>query len=209
MISFVDVPKLLGSAPATAVRHSGLNLPHIAPLTTFVEELRAERGEDYQIPYFDPWDGGIAARILFLLEAPGAKAVVSGFISRNNPDETAKNFHELNFEAGIPREDTVTWNIVPWYIGSETRIRPAGKADIREGLPVLAHLLALLPRLRAVVLIGGKAHQAEPHVRGLCPEHGVFLSPHPSPLFVNHVPENRAKILVALQAVKTYVDGLV
>jgi hypothetical protein len=59
------------------------------------------------IPYFDPWDGGTAAEALYLLEAPGAKAVLSGFISRNNPDETVKNFFQLNQQAGIPRKRTV------------------------------------------------------------------------------------------------------
>jgi hypothetical protein len=28
-------------------------------------------GSVYKIPYFDPWDGGTAAEVLYLLEAPG------------------------------------------------------------------------------------------------------------------------------------------
>ncbi len=73
------------------------------------------------VPHFDPLDGGINARVLFLLEAPGAKAVASGFVSRNNPDETARNFFDLNMAAGIARRDTVCWNVVPWYIGTGTK----------------------------------------------------------------------------------------
>ena len=77
-------------------------------------------GEDHKIPQFDPLDGGIDAECLFLLEAPGPKAVNSGFVSRNNPDETAKNFFELNVGAGLERSKTITWNVVPWYVGSGT-----------------------------------------------------------------------------------------
>jgi hypothetical protein len=53
------------------------------------------------------------AECLFLLEAPGGNAVE--FISRNNNDETAKNFFKLNTDANLPRMRTVSWNIVPWY----------------------------------------------------------------------------------------------
>jgi hypothetical protein len=67
-----------------------------------------------------------------LLEAPGGRAVGSGFVSRNNPDETAKNFFLLNQEAGLPRSRTVTWNVVPWYVGSGEKIRAVTDADIRH-----------------------------------------------------------------------------
>lgn len=89
-------------------------------------------GPQASIPDFDPWDGGVHAQVLFLLEAPGSKAVDSGFVSRNNPDETAKNFFELNRDAGIPRELTVIWNVVPWYIGDGARIRAAKSQETRR-----------------------------------------------------------------------------
>ena len=102
---FTDRPKLLADPAACAARTKQLREPHIAPLTVFVEALRAQVGPDLSIPNFDPWDGGIDADILYLLEAPGPKAVLSGFISRNNPDETAKNFFELNAEAKFPESE--------------------------------------------------------------------------------------------------------
>src|SRR5713101_2816922 len=154
---FDDKPKSLGSPAARTARLAELREPHIAPLTAFVDTLRAEMGSDYRIPYFDPWDGGVAAEVLYLLEAPGAKAVVSGFISRNSPDETAKNFFQLNQQSGISRKRTITWNIVPWYIGSVLRIRPANSDDIEVGIRPLSSLLDLLPKLRAIVLIGANA----------------------------------------------------
>ena len=191
----IDRPKLLKDPHARTERFSGLQAPHIAPLSDFVARLRQEVGMDAAIPDFDPWDGGVKAEILFLLEAPGAKAVKSGFISRNNNDETAKNFHEISSEAGIPRTRTITWNIVPWYIGSGTKIRPPAGGDIASGSSSLARFLDLLPHLRVVVLVGLNAQRAEKMVRSLRPEIHVLKSFHPSPLFVNHAPGNRNLIL--------------
>ncbi len=203
---FDDKPKLLGGLAARVARQTELRDPHIAPLTAFVDALRVQMGSNYRIPYFDPWDGGVAAEVLYLLEAPGAKAVVSGFISRNNPDESAKNFFELNQQSGIPRKRTITWNVVPWYIGSGSRIRPANSGDIEEGIQLLNSLLALLPRLRAIVLIGRKAQRGSIHIARLRPNIRLFRSPHPSPLFVNNSPLNREKILVVLREVADYLD---
>jgi uracil-DNA glycosylase len=114
---FQDTPKLLCNQAARDARLLQLTERHIAPLSRFVQQLR-RKIPNGAIPEFDPWDGGTDAEILYMLEAPGPKAVLSGFISRNNPDETAKNFFELNIAADIPRKRTICWNIVPWYIGS-------------------------------------------------------------------------------------------
>jgi len=92
----LEPPKSLGDAEQRRARTALLSEPHIQPLTEFVERMRFTKGPDYGIPYFDPLDGGVDAKALFLLEAPGPKAIRSGFISRNNPDETAKNFYLLN-----------------------------------------------------------------------------------------------------------------
>lgn len=115
-----DEAKSLGEPTEIQARISRLSDPHMRPL---VEAIRAKTGLGDKVPNFDPAGGGVEARCLFLLEAPGKRVVRSGFVSRNNPDETAKNFFKLNQDAGIPRTDAVIWNIVPWYIGSGTRIR--------------------------------------------------------------------------------------
>ena len=78
------------------------------------------------------------------LEAPGRRAIESGFVSRDNPDETAKNFFLLNIEAGIDRKLTVCWNIVPWYIGSDTKIRTANSNDTASGARCLNRVISLL-----------------------------------------------------------------
>lgn len=198
----MDRPKSLGNPQAQAERRAALGEPHVAPLTDFVERLRARMGPEYAVPYFDPWDGGVAARLLYLLEAPGPKAVGSGFVSRNNPDETAKNFFLLNQEAGIDRRLTVTWNAVPWYIGDGRRIRAARGADLAAGLASLGELLGLLPRLEVVVFVGRKAASLRERVLELAPALRDFEMPHPSPMFVNRAAGNRERICAALREVR-------
>ncbi len=198
-----DRPKLLGDPAAVAARLSQLHEPHIWPLTRFVETLRTEAGPSAAVPYFDPWDGGVEAEVLMLFEAPGPKAVKSGFISRNNPDETARNFFELSMEAGLERKVTVLWNAVPWYIGSGTKIRAATTADLATGLRPLPQLLKLLPKVQTIVLVGKKAEKASSQLSPV--QYKLFSCPHPSPMFVNNAPDNRGRILTVLKRVRETV----
>ncbi|MHB9058311.1 MAG: uracil-DNA glycosylase [Bacillota bacterium] len=99
--------------------------------------------------------------MLFLLESPGPQTASSGFISRNNPNPTARNLWRLFVKAKVPRPDTVLWNIVPWYLGAAKGILPAKSGDIAAGLEHLPELFSLLPRLREIVLIGLKAQRIE------------------------------------------------
>jgi uracil-DNA glycosylase len=195
----VDRPKLLGDPAACAARKAQLYEPHVAQLTSFVESLRAKMGPHAHIPYFDPWDGGVGAELLYLLEAPGPRAVGSAFISRNNPDESAKNFFELNVSAEIARQRTVTWNVVPWYIGTGVKIRAATQADIDAGISSLSDLFALLPHLRAVVLMGRKAQRAASLIRHLRPNQVLLQAPHPSPMFINRAKGNADVISAVLK----------
>jgi uracil-DNA glycosylase len=173
-----------------------------------VKRLRLKAGLASGVPEFDPLDGGVQAECLFLLEAPGGRAVGSGFVSRNNPDETAKNFFLLNEQAGLPRERTVTWNVVPWYVGSGTKIRAVTLADIRASEPHLKELLSLLPKLRVVVLIGRKAQRAKALVKRMPLRYEVFECPHPSPLSLNGRPERRAEVLHCLSAVAAHLTTM-
>ena len=199
----MDAPKTLGNAGERACRQALLRAPHINALTILVDELRDSLGPGYLVPYFDPLDGGVRARVLYLLEAPGRKAVQSGFVSRNNPDETAKNFFLLNAEAGIPREATVIWNAVPWYIGTSTRIRAANVSDVARAEDSLKRLLHLLTNLAFVVFVGTKARHARSVVARERPDVRVREIPHPSPMFVNRAPENRDRILFVLKELST------
>src|SRR5688572_7487738 len=105
----VDQPRTLKSSLERQRRKQMLNLPHVAPLTNFARELRDSKVG--AVPDFDPLDGGIQARALFLLEKPGPKAFESGFISRNNDDPTAENTFRFMQEAQISRQDVCIWNV--------------------------------------------------------------------------------------------------
>jgi len=202
-----DKPKTLGNPQFLSQRLEKIWMPNIAPLTEFVLDLRESIGAKATIPFFDPLDAGLDANVLFLLEAPGPKAVNSGFVSRNNPDETAKNIFLLMEEAHIQRTKSILWNIVPWYIGSEKRIRPANSDDIKKGSVHLEKLLNLLPKLQAIVLLGKKAQKAEERILAMFPDLVVFNCPHPSPMYVNRNPNNRQIILEKFISVKNFLDG--
>lgn len=183
-----------------------LNAPHVAPLTSYVEKWRRLRGGGDSIPYFDPSEAGIHARILLLLEAPGARAVDSnglrfatgsGFVSADNDDQTAANTWCLLNEAGVNRRaHLATWNAVPWYLGDSRRIRAADLADIDEARPAIEELIGLLPELRVVVLLGRRAERA--WTRAGKTELPYISAPHPSPRNLNGRPESRELIRNAL-----------
>jgi uracil-DNA glycosylase len=199
------VPKLLGAAGERVARRAALEAPHMQALVRFVHELRATTSSDLAIPDLDPLDGGCNAELLFVLEAPGPQAVATGFVSRDNPDETAKNFLELMAAADLPRSRTAVWNIVPWYIGEAGRIRAARSADLRAGFPYLLRLLALLPRVRGVVLVGRKAQRVAAALTRARPELHQHRMSHPSPMFVNRAPEHRAQIAQDLRRVTRWL----
>ena len=179
-------------------RREMLNLPHMLPLVNYLDLIKKELGNKYDTPMFDPCDGGINAKALFLLEAPGPKAVKSGFISRNNPDPSAKNMNKLLFESEFKREEMVLWNIVPWYVGTGQRIRPVKISDIEQALPFLKRLLALLKGLRVIVLVGKKAQRAGSRISKITEIQTVY-SYHPSNQSLNRNPNRYSDILKKFQ----------
>lgn len=171
-------PRALRDPAVHDRRRAMLSLPHVVPLAAYAARLRARPGTD--VPDFDPLDGGIDARILFLLEKPGPTAASSpqgrkgpGFISRDNDNATAAAIHRFMHEAGLPRVDTVIWNLIPWWNGT-IRITVAERL---AGTHELQNLLTLLPRLHTAVLVGRTAAQARPHLNTL----RLLESAHPSP----------------------------
>ncbi|WP_253189929.1 hypothetical protein [Paraburkholderia fungorum] len=104
-----DAPRTLHSPEAIALRRAMLTETHVAPLAAYVEGLRLMHS-DWEFQDFDPLDGGTEADMLFLLEKPGpmtsptGKRVGSGFISRNNNDQTAENIFNFMRTAGIERK---------------------------------------------------------------------------------------------------------
>ena len=99
-----------------------------------------------EVPDFDPLDGGVEARALFLFEKPGrmtAGQSGSGFISRDNDDPTAAAIFEFMQQAAIPRELTIIWNVIPWWNGTLA----VTKSELQNGASRVNELIHLLPRL--------------------------------------------------------------
>lgn len=172
--------------------------PHVAALERWREGLGAD---GRAVPHVDPLDGGAEARVLLLLETPGAGMTADRFVSRDNPSGTSRNLTRFSDAAGLRREDTVLWNVVPWVVHAPgAPNRPLRRGEIAEGLTTVPALLALLPRLRAAVLLGRPAATAEPMIRAERPGLAVFTAPHPSPTIVCTHPSVGERIVAALRA---------
>ena len=192
-------PYALSSPTERERRAAMLWQPHVYPLAKYLAEIKAQHPEK-ELPCFDPCDGGISAKALLLLEAPGPKAVGSTFISRNNPDPTARNLCELLSEAEIVRADTLIWNIVPWYVGDSTRIRAVNADDINESFAYLEDLIGLLPDLKVIVLFGKKAGSAKSQIVQLTSV-PIIETPHPSARVFNMWPDKKDEMRQQLRKV--------
>ncbi|MDE2128633.1 MAG: uracil-DNA glycosylase [Betaproteobacteria bacterium] len=125
-----------------------------------VSKIRTDRGLEREVPRFDPDNGNERAKFLFLLETPGPRAVETGFISFDNPDPTARNFREQLATAGIERPEIALWNVVPWYLGEGSRVRPAKDDDLKDALPYLPPVVEAMHGLSCIVLVGCAARRA-------------------------------------------------
>lgn len=176
-----DQPRSMRDPAVRARRRAMLGLPHMIELTSYAKRLRRPGVE---VPDFDPLDGGIEARVLFLFEKPGPMTAGagqgtrpgSGFISRDNDDPTAEAIFNFMRQADIPREQTILWNVIPWWNG----IRVVKSFELQDGARRVFELIYLLRNPRAVVLVGNKAAEARSYltITGLA----VFTSSHPSPV---------------------------
>lgn len=194
-------PKSLRDPRARQQRASLLREPHIAPLTELVERIRKENGLGEEVPYLDPLDAGTNAECIFILQAPGPGAVESGFVSRDNDDESARHFFELTREAGLDRRRTVTWNAVPWHMEGSS----ITETDLEDGLEYLDEVIDLLENPRVLVLLGEKAQRLERQLFKMRPRLKRFSAPLPSPQFINRSPDNRARIAEVLRQVADYL----
>lgn len=191
---------LLDHPAELARRLARTDEPHVTALEPVRAELLA-RGR--RVPFFDPEDGGADARLLLLLETPGPAGDGSRFVSRDNRTPTGANLRRFLAGAGIARADTVIWNVVPWIVhAAGARNRAVTAAERQEGMDLLPGLLALLPRLRVVVLAGRHAGAAEPVVRAARPDVAVLTMPHPSPVICCTDPAYPARIAATLAAVR-------
>ncbi len=179
-----------------AAKIARLGASHMLAPERYRAELAALHGE---VPHFDPDDGGDRACVLLLLETPGPRGGPVRFVSRDNPTGTARNIARFSEAAGLARRDTVLWNVVPWLIHAPGALnRAPTRSETAAGLALVPGLLALLPRLRAVVLCGRPAGLAAPVVADHDPTLHVLRMPHPSPTYVCTDPAIAGRIIGAL-----------
>src|SRR6476619_4794984 len=135
-------------------REARLDEPHVRPLMDLVCSLRS-RG--YDVPNIDPNDGGVDARVLILLETPGPRAVGSRFVSRDNPDPSARNLGKALDHAGLNRSDVLVWNVVPYCVSTTDRNHNATGTQVREAVADLQAFLDRLPALKVAIFCGRSA----------------------------------------------------
>ncbi len=204
-------PRALKDSSALAQRRAALDELHVAALNDWVRGLRASLGLESIVPYFDPADGGSNAKILWLLEAPGPRSTEerggSGIISCDNNDGAAENTFRTRVEAGVDRQHVVHWNAIPYYIGSQTKIRAWDPGDVAFAGPMLSQLTSLLPHLRSVIL-GGKAAQTAWKSHGPAnAQVQTFECPHPSVTNVNTRPWVWNEVVAAWRAAEEWSNN--
>lgn len=155
--------------PELSARRSHIFDPLVEPLNRWVQSLRDRLPEGSEVPWFDPADGGVSARLLWLGDEPDAADLFSGggsgFVSLDGPTYRSQNSLRAAQAAGVDRSLLVVWNAVPV---NRKQLRRAGgdKSVDVDGAPLLDELLTLLPDLQVVVLAGRTAwdtfHRATP-----------------------------------------------
>lgn len=207
-----DDPRSLKRSEVRKERLAAVDKANVKDLNDLVHEIREERQrestsfEDECVPFFDPMDGGSEAECLFLFEAPGGKAVDSGFVSRDNNDQSADNFFRMNQEVSLDRKLTVSWNVVPWALRETGKNRtPKGK-EIDEAARQYLHRVLNIVNPRVVVLFGNSAHKAEEVINLWSGRVCLIKTNHPSPQNVTPRPEMWQKITAALSRAKACIS---
>ncbi len=182
----------------------------VHPLREWAEDLASRRSA--VVPWPDPAEAGVDARVLVVFEAPGPMTNASnvrpgsGFVSVDNDDLTAENCWRARVESGL-EDGVLCWNMVPWYLGTAAR-KPTA-SEITDGAAELLSLMWLLPRLDTVVLCGRYAQTGwNKHLQSSLrrPAVRVIETWHPSPLAMNQ-PGKRAEFVEALRTAAATRDA--
>lgn len=161
-------------------REANLWRRRVASVTRLVEALRQETGS--HVPWLDPFCGGVEAPILLVMLRPGPRgAMASNFLSLANRDATAANTIEIVRTAGLRYTDMVFWNAIPWAGPREEKITAP---MLQRGASMLGRMLVLLPRLRAIVLVGNEAQRLERSIASRA-DRRVLKCAHPGPFVWN------------------------
>ena len=171
-------------------RYELLYLPHIAPLTQWIKNYKA-KGID--MPWIDPADGGVNARILILLQSPARSNLVPRFVSQDNPGPSQQNLNSFLKQARIKRENIIIWNTIPWLTLHNENVSPT-KENINKGIAIIKTLMPLLKNVSIVILAGAVALQTRKFFAQAYPDVVILSMPHPSPVSLCRSPSVSEKI---------------
>lgn len=156
----------------------------MAPLNALVDTWRRDHA---MVPWFDPDDGGVRARLLILMESPAPRTMReggSGFCSEDNPDSSNRLLSSLRDAHGPARADCLKWNIVPWAVLDDAgRARTPDAGELAEAGAMLHQVLSVATAVEVVLtlgrpaLAGYMAYLTAAPGRPLLP---VVSAPHPS-----------------------------
>lgn len=159
----------------------------IGALNRWVDELRSATRE--QIPYFDPAAATDGARVLILFQDPSQEAEEgSGFISRHNNDQTARNAYLAAEAAGLSYDVCLHWNVVPWWVANPGKPKRTLTTEATRARPFLGQLVEMLDPGPEVIIVSGLKAQA---AWGQLTKNGtpsrlrsaeILSCPHPGPL---------------------------
>lgn len=147
----------LADAAELAQRRSRVFGAHVEPLNRWVESLRSRLPLGSEVPWFDPADGGVGARLLWLGDEPEQADLYTsggtGFVSIDGPSHRSQNLRAAAVVAGIDRAALAVWNVQPCNL-RELRRAGGGKGVDIPTVELLQELLGLLPDLQVVVVAG-------------------------------------------------------
>lgn len=147
-------------AELLASKTDRVRAPHVSPLNDLVRAWRLQWPHRSML-WFDPDDGGIEARVLILMEAPGPRNIPAdthGFCTEDNADPTARSLAQERARAGLERADYVRWNIVPWLpVGTDGTWQSPRPSDLDEAMEPLTQVREFLPDLQLVITVGRPA----------------------------------------------------
>jgi uracil-DNA glycosylase len=133
-----------------------LDEEHVRELTAIIEGIRQRPGRPH-VPNVDPNDGGSLASALFLLESPGPKAVGTEFVSRDNPDPSARNMGRALDNAGFSRKEYVLWNVVPQCISTREQNRKPSRTQVGDAVADTLNFIRALKEPKVIVFCGRAA----------------------------------------------------
>ncbi len=155
------MPNGRNAAPAVvAEKMSRTRDPHVAALNGLADRIADSVGLPHgHVPYVDPDQGGIEARVLVLLDNPSTKAEAgtgSGLLSLDNNDRTARNCREAYARHGVPWSQVVHWNVVPFPVEGEKN-GGSTAAERARAVRWTREFVSLCPNLEQVLLLGAAA----------------------------------------------------